>query len=65
MAKMGLKIILIGGLEITTQDSYTEHGEDMAIEQMTSYGKHGYYSRVRKVYFPPSQIERIILFTTE
>ena len=59
----GLKILLHDGTEITTQDSFDS--DELAIDQCTSYGKNGYYSRVRRVYYPPSSIKHISLITNE
>ena len=61
MSKIGLKIFIVEGPEITAQDEFKS--EEHAIEQASNYGTTGYYSRIRKVYYPPHQIKHIQLIT--
>ena len=63
MTKLGMKIYLHDGTEILTHDALLD--EEAVIEQMTNYGTYGYYSRAKKVYYPPSSIKYIQMITLE
>lgn len=61
--KYGMRIVLNDATEITAPDVFVS--EELAIDQMSNYATTGYYSRVRKTYYPPSQIANIQLTIEE
>ena len=63
MNKFGLKIFIQGGIEIIAQDIF--HFEQDASEQASNYSTNGYYSRVKRIFYPAHRIECIHIIPTE